>query len=181
MKSAPLSLPSRLLNAASLSPRSGSSDDSDLIQSKQPRRSSSPKAHTLPRKNKTHKLSQAPAASGHLQHASRAPVTQLPDDASRRGVLVGSIFRATRAYDPRTDSPQQGARRQAEVTLRTGAVVRALSDVDGEGFIEAQCNGKVGLVPIEFLEPVTTGRSPVNGHAGACSLPASASARASAS
>ena len=169
MKASPLSLPARVFNASVLSPRSGSSDDSDLIHSKHQRRSSSPKAHTLPRKNKTHKLSQAPVASSHLQQASRAPVTQLSDvaSASRRGVLVGSIFRATRAYDPRTDSPQDGARRHTELTLRPGVVVRALSDVDGDGFIEAQCNGKVGLVPIEHLEPIPN-RTPVNGHAGTC-------------
>ena len=46
--------------------------------------------------------------------------------------------------------------------------MRALSDVDGDGFIEAQCNGKVGLVPIEHLEPIPN-RTPVNGHAGAYS------------
>ena len=65
-------------------------------------------------------------------------------------------FRAIKDYDPRYFS--RSGRQHAELSLSEGAVVKPLGNTDSSGYIEVQCNNKVGLVPAAYLEPIKDNR-----------------------
>ena len=67
------------------------------------------------------------------------------------------LYRAIKDYDPRHYSRSGHPHR--ELSLKEGSIVKALGSVDSKGYLEGQCNGKVGLVPVNYLEPVRERKS----------------------
>ena len=78
------------------------------------------------------------------------------------------LYRAIKDYDPRLYS--RSGQPHLELSLREGVIVKALGGVNSKGYMEAQCNGKVGLVPMNYLEPVRERRMSVQAAAGRLGL-----------
>uniref|UniRef100_A0AC34Q5L0 Uncharacterized protein n=1 Tax=Panagrolaimus sp. JU765 TaxID=591449 RepID=A0AC34Q5L0_9BILA len=57
-------------------------------------------------------------------------------------------------YDPKRCSPNPDAE-QAELTFHQGDVITILSEMDDDGFYQGELNGRRGMVPSNFLQPLS--------------------------
>lgn len=106
--------------------------------------------------------------SGHSRHFSRsmsAAVQNGPNKLSGwgNGLMNGdSVHRPTQYvavtdYDPSMFS--QSGHPRLELSLKEGDVVLVTGQLLESGYIEGEVKGRVGLVPISYLQPVSTRRS----------------------
>ena len=94
-------------------------------------------------------------------HLSHAPVTQLHRPRAARaasnvataGRAARPLYRAIKDYTPSQFS--RSGHKQLELPLLEGDPVVVLGDRDEHGYVEAGVNGKVGLVPFLYLEPMS--------------------------
>ncbi len=55
-------------------------------------------------------------------------------------------------YDPQSLSPNADA--DVELPFRTGEIIMVIGEMDEDGFYLGELNGKRGLVPSNFLQPI---------------------------
>ncbi|XP_019848716.1 PREDICTED: peripheral-type benzodiazepine receptor-associated protein 1-like isoform X2 [Amphimedon queenslandica] len=69
-------------------------------------------------------------------------------------VSVGSLYRALYSYDPSVSSPN-GEGAGDELTFYENNIIKALGELDEDGFFLGSCNGAEGLVPKNMVQLIT--------------------------